>query len=254
MFVSPTQINVQAPDDTATGTVPVVVTTALGSATSSVTLNQFAPSFSVIETSNGVQFVSGIILRTNGSGAFGNGTYDILGPAGTSLGYKTVPAMPGDIVELFAVGLGPTSPPVLAGQAFSGQAPLRNPITLYINNIAVSPGFVGISSAGLYQINLTVPTGLGEGEVPIMAIAGGMQTQDSVWFSLAAYQAGGGYGGTTGPIASGGPGMGFTSGLPGCCGTGGGTFGGGGDSGGGSGGSARRAKKPYEPRLHFPPR
>ncbi|MBZ5608564.1 MAG: IPT/TIG domain-containing protein [Acidobacteriia bacterium] len=29
-FVSPTQITVQAPDDTATGTVPVVVTTAMG--------------------------------------------------------------------------------------------------------------------------------------------------------------------------------------------------------------------------------
>ena len=44
-YVSPTQINLQAPDDNATGTVSVVVTTAAGSATSTVTLGLYAPSF-----------------------------------------------------------------------------------------------------------------------------------------------------------------------------------------------------------------
>ncbi len=47
-YVSPTQINLQAPDDTALGTVSVVVTTATGSATSSVTLSRYAPSFSLL--------------------------------------------------------------------------------------------------------------------------------------------------------------------------------------------------------------
>ena len=45
MYVSPGLINLQAPDETATGTVSVVVTTARGTATSTVTLNQFSPSF-----------------------------------------------------------------------------------------------------------------------------------------------------------------------------------------------------------------
>jgi hypothetical protein len=49
-FASPGQINVQAPDDTATGTVSVVVTTAGGSATSTVTLSHFAPSFCLLDT------------------------------------------------------------------------------------------------------------------------------------------------------------------------------------------------------------
>jgi len=109
MFVSPGQINLQAPDDTATGTVSVVVTTAAGSATTTVTLSQFAPSFNLL----GAKHVSGIILRPNGSGAYGKGTnsYDILGPTGKSLGYPTVAAQAGDTVELFAVGFGPTTPP-----------------------------------------------------------------------------------------------------------------------------------------------
>ena len=76
LFVSPGQINLQAPDDTATGTVSVVVTTASGRATSTVTLSKFAPAFELIDA----KYVSGIIVRSNGSGAYGNGTYDILGP------------------------------------------------------------------------------------------------------------------------------------------------------------------------------
>src|SRR5580658_3731008 len=74
-FVSPTQINLQAPDDSATGAVPVVVTTGAGIAPATVTLMQFAPSFNLLDT----QHVAAIILRPNGSGAYGGGAYDILG-------------------------------------------------------------------------------------------------------------------------------------------------------------------------------
>jgi len=250
MFVSPTQINLQAPDDSATGSVSVVVTTATGSVTAGVTLNQFAPSFSLVETSDGVKFVSGIILRSNGSGAFGGGAYDVLGPTGSFFGYPTVAAKVGDTVELYAVGLGPTTPTVLAGQAFSGAAAIDAPLTLYINNIVVKPSFAGISSAGLYQINLTVPPGLGYGEVPIQVMIGGMQGQAGVLFSLQYNQSGGGPISSGGPIVSGGPGFGFGTSSPGF---GGGTFGGGGSGGGsgGSGGSVRRHKKTWHPTLKF---
>jgi len=250
MYVSPTQINLQAPDDTATGSVSVVVTTATGSVTAGVTLNQYSPSFSVADTSEGVEFVTGIILRSNNSGAYGGGTYDVLGPRGTSLGYPTVPAKAGDTVELFAVGLGPTTPFVPAGQAYSGAAPINSSLTLYINNVVVKPSFVGISSAGLYQINLTVPPGLGEGEVPIQAMIGGMQTQAQVWFSLELDSSGsGGYAGTSSPIIyGGGPGVGFTSGF------GGGSMGGGTTGGGGSSDARRHHKKQWHPKLQFPPK
>ncbi len=255
MYASPTQINLQAPDDTATGSVSVVVTTSAGSVTSGVTLNQYSPSFSVAEAPDGRQFVSGIILRSNGSGAYGGGTYDVLGPTGSFLGYPTVAAKAGDTVELFAVGFGPTTPFVPAGAAFSNAAPINSPLTLYINNIVVKPSFVGISSAGLYQINLTVPPGLGQGEVPVRAMIGGMQTQAQVWFSLELDLPGGGgsYGGTTGPIATGGPVFGFTYGTPGF---GGGTMGGGsmGGGAGGSGAAKRHHKKIWHPRLNFPPK
>ena len=96
-FVSPGQINLQAPDDTATGVVPVVVTTSAGTATSSVTLFPYSPAFELLDS----RHVAAIIVRSDGSGVYGNGAYDILGPDGNCFGYPTVAAKAGDLVELF---------------------------------------------------------------------------------------------------------------------------------------------------------
>jgi uncharacterized protein (TIGR03437 family) len=179
-YVSPALINLQAPDDIAAGTVSVVVTTANGSAASTVTLAQFAPSLFLLDGKH----VTGIIVRADGSGTYGGGTYDIIGPTGTSLGYPTVAAKAGDSVELFGTGFGPTDPPVLAGQAFSGATPTTNPVQLLINDVNVNPSFAGLSEAGLVQINLTVPAGLGTGDVPLLASAGGVATPAGVVISL----------------------------------------------------------------------
>jgi len=181
-YASPTQINLQAPNNTNTTarSVPVVVTTAAGTTTSTVTLAEFAPSFLLFDSKH----VTGIILRPDGSGSQGGGTYDLLGPTGNSLGYPTVAAKAGDSVELYAAGLGPTNPPVQAGQAFAGAAPTTNQVNLLIDNMNVIPSFAGFSSSLLYQINLVVPVGLGTGDVPLAGVVGGAQTQSGVVISL----------------------------------------------------------------------
>ena len=231
-FVSPSQINLQAPDDTATGPVQVVVTTGAGTATSIVTLSSFSPSFLLRDATH----VMGIILRPGGGGSYGNGAYDILGPTGYCFGYYSVGAQPGDIVELFGVGFGPTNPPVPAGTMVSGAAPIDNVFTPYINNVLVQPTFVGLSSTGLYQVNLAVPPGLGDGDVSIQASVGGMPTQDGLVFSLqgvsstppiCVYTGDGGDGGDGG--------VGDGGGGDGGVGDGGGGDGGGGDGGGDGG-------------------
>jgi uncharacterized protein (TIGR03437 family) len=181
-YVSPTQINLQAPNDSQTGPVPVIVQTANGTVTSSVTLAPVAPSFLLFDSKH----VTGIILRPDGSGSQGTGSnsYDFLGPTGNSLGFPTVAAKAGDVVELYAVGLGPTTPPVTAGQAFTGgAAPATNPVTLLVNNMSVTNS-AAFDESLLYQINLTVPAGLGTGDVSLVASVGGAQTQSSVVISL----------------------------------------------------------------------
>ena len=151
---------------------PVVVKTSGGTAFASITLAAFAPSFSLLDAT----YVAAIIIRTDGSGAYGGGTYDILGPTGSSLGYKTVAAKAGDTLELFGVGFGPTSPTVAAGAAYSGAASTTNAVTLSINNVNVAPAFAGVTRAGLYQFNVTIPAGLGTGDVPLQGSVGGAKT------------------------------------------------------------------------------
>jgi uncharacterized protein (TIGR03437 family) len=94
-YASPTQVNIQAPDNTATGIVNVTVTSGGATASSTVNLAQFGPSFSLLDGTH----VAAIILRSDGSGTYGGGSYDIVGPTGTSLGYKTVAAKAGDVVN-----------------------------------------------------------------------------------------------------------------------------------------------------------
>ncbi len=175
-YASPGQLNLQVPDDAKRGPVPVTVTTANGTVTATVNLADVAPSFSLLDNKH----VTGLILRSDGSGAYGGGTYDIIGPAGGSLGYPTVAAAPGDNIVLFCVGLGPTAPSVPAGQAFSGAAYTTGTVSVKINGVSVPTQFAGLSGAGLYQINLSLPANLGSGELPLIATVGGTQTPSGV--------------------------------------------------------------------------
>ena len=100
---------------------------------------------------------------------------------------------------------------------------------------------MGLSGAGLYQVNIVVPDGLGDGDFPIRAMVGGMETQQGVLFPVVP----GGtpiFTGTAGGITGGGPFPGYyfmgptTWGFGPGTGTGTGGFGGSGGPGTGTGG------------------
>lgn len=69
-----------------------------------------------------------------------------------------------------------TAPYVLSGQAFYGASPTVNSVTITIGGVAANVPFSGITEAGLYQINVTVPAGTGSGDQTLVATAGGAQT------------------------------------------------------------------------------
>ena len=179
-YVSPLQINLQAPDDDALGPVEVIVTTVAGTAQATVSLAEASPSFNLLDGTH----IAGIIVRSDGTGAYGGGAYDIVGPTGSALGYPTVAAKAGDTLSLFGVGFGPTDPPVPAGREFIGAATAVYPVQLIINGQMVIPDWVGISAAGLFQLNLTVPFGLGAGDQPIQALVNGVSSPIGVVLSL----------------------------------------------------------------------
>jgi len=177
-FVSPTQINLQAPDDTATGTVNVVVTTEAGSTTSTVTLGQYAPSFSLYNS----KYVVAIVPTPGQPGNSGNG-YDYIGPGGSGLPFSSRPAKAGETVLLYGVGFGPTTQPVPAGGAFSGAVPAVVLPTVTIGGVPATVSFAGIVEAGLFQLNVVVPSA-GSGDKALLATVGGATTPANVLISL----------------------------------------------------------------------
>jgi uncharacterized protein (TIGR03437 family) len=100
--------------------------------------------------------------------------------AGTFSGTTTVPAKPGDVVILWATGFGPTNPVAPAGAAVPSDRTYATASvpTVTINNTpaivfgaALAPGAVG-----LYQIAIQVPITLADGDWPIQATIGGVQS------------------------------------------------------------------------------
>lgn len=176
-FVSPTQINLQAPDDTTTGVVKVVVTTPNGTATSTVTLAPYAPSFSLLSA----KYPAAIVLTPGAPGNSGGG-YDIIGPAG-AFSYATRPVKPGETLVLYGVGFGPTTPTVLAGQAYSGAAPAPVLPQVTIGGVPALVQFAGIVEAGLFQLNVVVPA-VATGDQLLVANINGVATQDNIYVTL----------------------------------------------------------------------
>jgi uncharacterized protein (TIGR03437 family) len=172
-FISPGQINVLAPN-VPPGPVTVTVTTAGGtSAPVTATASAYGPSFFVWP---GNQTVA---TRTD---------YSYAVKAGTFAGTTTVAAKPGDVIILWATGFGPTTPVAPLGVATPGSGSYTTVSlpTVTVNNTpalvysaALTPG-----SAGLYQIAIQVPSSLADGDWPIQATIGSIQSPTGTILSV----------------------------------------------------------------------
>jgi uncharacterized protein (TIGR03437 family) len=157
-FISPAQVNIQTPDDSAVGLVPVVVTTATGgaSATFMATYTQFAP---------------GLFTGTT--------PYLAAQHAGGSDVLPASPARPGEVITIWGTGFGPANPNVPAGQVFTGANPLQTMPTATIGGQPARIQFAGVVGAGLVQFNVEVPAGAGDGDAAVVLSVAGVSTQGS---------------------------------------------------------------------------
>ena len=167
-YVSPGQLNVQAPTDTATGPVPVQVTNSLGTVAGTATLQAYSPAFFTFQAKYAAAVHNSDGVYAAPAGSFGS--------AATSR-----PAQPGETLQIYATGLGPTTPAVPAGQLVAKAAPLSDltQLRVTIGGVAATVQFAGIVAAGEYQINVMVPQ-VPNGDQPILATIAGVSSQTGV--------------------------------------------------------------------------
>jgi uncharacterized protein (TIGR03437 family) len=168
-YISPGQLDVQAPDDSTTGSVQVVVTAPQGTATATATMQAASPGLFMYNAGNRNYIAAQHV------------DYSLVGPS--------APAKPGEVIILYATGFGPTSPPTPSGQLVTTAYPVVNlsAITLTIGGSpAQVPLWAGITEAGLWQMNIQVPQGASSGDAAVVAQIGGKSTQSNVFLSIQA--------------------------------------------------------------------
>ncbi len=109
-----------------------------------------------------------IVLTATAPGLFQTGPNAILAThADSSLITAASPAVAGEVVIFYAVGLGRTNPSLTDGVIPSAAASVSNGVALevLINGVAINPAniqYAGVTPgcAGLYQINVLMPTPL----------------------------------------------------------------------------------------------
>jgi uncharacterized protein (TIGR03118 family) len=155
-YVSPTQLNVLLPVGTPTGAVQVVTYNhGLASASVTVQVQDVAPAFFL--QSDGIHIAA----------THANGT--LIGP--TSIKGAT-PAAAGETIVLYGNGFGVTNPAAPEGKAITTPLNLVAEPTISFNGTAGVVKFGGLTSAGLFQINVTIPTSTASGDVPVVAQIG----------------------------------------------------------------------------------
>lgn len=158
--VTPGQVNVQAPASAALGLVQVQVTGPLGTATGTATMQRTAPGFLQQGKYVAARHANSVVPVVP-AGFYGGGV-------------ESRPAQPGEVVEVYGSGFGPTSPAVPTGQLFQGAAPLADPsqFHIHIGGVEAKVNFVGMVGPGLYQCNVVIPA-LADGDYPISADVSG---------------------------------------------------------------------------------
>ncbi len=165
-YVSPYQLNVLAPFDPTIGPVKVQVSTEYGVGNEfTVDKVDLAPAFFQ------VAYGYPAAVHLNGNP---------IGPSSQPTGGNFTPAAPGETIQIFGTGFGPVVGAGPDGQVLAAPAQLMGQVTVTIGGKPATVIWAGMVSAGLDQLNVTIPEGLPDGDFPIVATVGGVSTQPEV--------------------------------------------------------------------------
>lgn len=175
-YVSPTQLNVLAPADTAEGPVTVEVTTPRGTGRATVRMDRYAPGLFLQDPENRKYAAA---VHSTGGVVGKQGLY----PSSPSL---TRPLLAGGRAQLYGSGWGRTDRPQPEGVLFAGAFSIVGieHLRVYVGGQPAAVEFAGAVAPGLYQINIVAPPSLPSGDHLVEVQFGNYRTQPNVYITI----------------------------------------------------------------------
>ncbi len=174
-FVSPGQVNLLVPSDAPVGEVQIEVRRGERRITTTAVVAPVLPALYALPARSATGFnywITAIVESPDGPIMVGNPRIDGRAARGAKVG---------ELLQIYALGLGETDPGVSMEWAYSGAAPLRNPIKVYFGTEEGEVQFAGLVGTGLYQINVTIPSAVGAGDVRVTVETQGIRSRSDVF-------------------------------------------------------------------------
>jgi uncharacterized protein (TIGR03437 family) len=180
-YLSTGQLNVQAPEDSATGNVSITATNCNASSSSvSFARHASAPGFLAPSnyTANGTQYAVATFQS--------DGAYVLNTATGASFGLTSRPAKPGDGIVLYGIGFGDVTPSILPGVIAAASNTLVNPVTISFGSANAAIAYQGLAGGfvGLYEFYVTVPSGLANGDYQLNVTQNKVSVPQTIYLTV----------------------------------------------------------------------
>ena len=180
-YLSPGQINVQAPEDSTIGNVSITVTNCKATSPAfSFARRALAPGLLAPASFNigGTQY----LVATFAS----DGAYVLNTSVGAGLGINSRTAKPGDLIIAYGIGFGDVTPSILPGVIVGQSNALTNPVTISFGTTPAALSYSGLAGnfVGLYEFYITVPAGLANGDYQINVSQNGAKVPQTIYLSV----------------------------------------------------------------------
>jgi uncharacterized protein (TIGR03437 family) len=180
-YLSPGQINVQAPEDSATGNVSITVTNC----------KTASPAFSFARRALAPGLLAPAAFKIGGTQYMvatfaSDGAYVLNTSAGAALGINSRPAKSGDLIIAYGIGFGDVIPAILPGVIVGQSNMLTNPVTISFGTTPATLSYSGLAGSfvGLYEFYITVPAGLANGDYQINMSQNGTPVPQTMYLSV----------------------------------------------------------------------
>jgi uncharacterized protein (TIGR03437 family) len=180
-FLSPTQINVQAPQDSAAGNVTITVANCRATSQPLTFARRgLAPGFLAPSNyaSGGKQYMVATFAT--------DGVYVLDTNLAASFGLQGRPAKPGDVIIAYGIGFGDVTPSISPGVIVDQANGLANPVAIAFGSTQAQLLYSGLAGnfVGLYEFFITVPPGLADGDYAIAATQNGVAIPQTMYLTV----------------------------------------------------------------------